>query len=265
MRPIVTLLTDFGTADAYVAAMKGVILSLAPDAAVVDAAHGIAPQNVRAGAWVLGQYAFWYPEGSIHVAVVDPGVGTSRDALLVNADGRVFLAPDNGLLAWVLKQAANVELRKLRPDVHGARGKSSTFHGRDVFAHAAGLLAGGKSAADISVEAESVVMPSWAFVHDEGDCLVGEVIHVDRFGNLISNITRKQVAEKKWGGMHVRCGDDGAIRVVSTYGDAEDGELIALFGSSGTLEVAVNGGSAAERTSLVRGAAVLLRKATGRD
>ena len=115
---IITLLTDFGTSDAYVAAMKGVILSLAPKAELVDACHNIAPQDVQAAAWTLGQYWSLYPKNTLHVAVVDPGVGTQRDILLVLADDYLFLVPDNGLLTFVLKQAQKVRLRKLKADVH---------------------------------------------------------------------------------------------------------------------------------------------------
>lgn len=256
-RPIITLLTDFGTADAYVAAMKGVILSLAPQATLVDISHDIPPQDIRAGAWVLGQAWSAFPAGTIHVAVVDPGVGTGRAALLVEADTQMFLAPDNGILSWVLKQAGQVRLRELRAEVHRPGDVAATFHGRDVFAHAAGLLAGGRARMDdISDETKSVIMPSWAVIHLEQSRIVGEVVHIDRFGNLITNIQRKQVEEMKWPSYAVQAGGVGNVRLCRTYADAKSGELIALFGSSGTLELAVSGGSAAANTHLIRGAEV---------
>jgi S-adenosyl-L-methionine hydrolase (adenosine-forming) len=260
-RPIISLLTDFGTADAYVAAMKGVIVSLAPQATIVDASHDIPPQDIRAGAWVLGQCWNFYPAGTIHVAVVDPGVGTDRDALLIEADGHWFLAPDNGLLSWVLKQAKQVRLRKLRAGVHRPGKVAATFHGRDVFAYAAGMLASGHAKAeDISDVTNSVIVPSWAIVRIESDRIVGEVVHIDRFGNLITNIQRKQVDEAGWKSFFIQAGPSANIRLHKTYGDAKDGELIALWGSSGTLEIAVSGGSAEKKTHLVRGAAVLVAK-----
>ena len=261
-RPIVTLLTDFGTADAYVAAMKGVILSLAPQAGIVDASHESPPRDIRAGAWVLGQFWTCYPAGTIHVAVVDPGVGTGRDGLLVAADGQIFLAPDNGLLSWVLKQATQVRLRKLRADVQRPGDVSSTFHGRDVFAHAAGLLASGRAKPeDISDEIKSVVVPSWAVVQIEADRIVGEIVHIDRFGNLTTNIQRQQVEGAGWKSFLIQAGPSANIRLHKTYGDAKEGELIAVFGSSGTLEIAVSGGSAEKKTCLMRGApVVILRK-----
>ena len=257
---MVTLLTDFGAADSYVAAMKGVILSLAPQATVIDASHEIPPQNVRAGAWVLGQYWNFYPDGTIHAAVVDPGVGTDRDALLVEADGYFFLAPDNGLLSWVLKQAKQIRLRKLRPDIHRPGEVSSTFHGRDVFAYAAGLLAAGRSKPeDISDKTNSVIVPSWAVVRIEDGRIVGEIAHIDRFGNLITNITKRQVEETGWTSCLIRAGPTGNIRLCKTYGDSKTGELIALYGSSGTLELAVSDGSAQKQSRLTCGATVIVQ------
>jgi S-adenosyl-L-methionine hydrolase (adenosine-forming) len=258
-RSIISLLTDFGTADAYVAAMKGVILSLAPQVTVVDASHDIPPQDIRAGAWVLGQFWNCYPAGTIHVGVVDPGVGTERDALLIEADGHWFLAPDNGLLSWVLKQAKQVRLRKLRADVHRPGEVASTFHGRDVFAHAAGMLASGRAKPEeLSDETNSVIMPSWAIVQIETERIVGEVVHIDRFGNLITNIQQKQVDEMGWKSFLIQAGPSANIRLHKTYGDAKSGELIALWGSSKTLEIAVSGGSAEKKTHLTRGALVVV-------
>jgi S-adenosylmethionine hydrolase len=258
---IVTLLTDFGTADGYAAAMKGVILSMAPDATVVDAAHEIPPQDIRAGAWALSTYWRWFPEGAIHIAVVDPGVGTERDALLIVADGHFFLAPDNGLLAMVLKQSAKVQLYRLLPAVHHPRGKSATFHGRDVFAYAAGLLARGKKLDAIAEPTCSIVMPSWAAVRAGPDGLLGEVVHVDRFGNLITNISRRQVIEHAGREAVISCNGSAPMALVETYACGEPGSVIALFGSSDVLEIAVVNGSAAQLTGWGRGAVV---KVTGK-
>jgi S-adenosyl-L-methionine hydrolase (adenosine-forming) len=260
-RRIVTLLTDFGGMDGYVAAVKGVVLSLAPDAVIVDASHEIAPQDVRAGAWVLGQYWASYPEGSIHLAVVDPGVGTDRAALLVEADGRIVLAPDNGILMWVLRQASRVRLARLRPDVHRPGEISTTFHGRDVFAHAAGLLAGGQARPeDLSEVTKEIVMPSWAVVRKEPERLVGEIVHVDRFGNLVTNISRRQADEMGWAAYVVQAGALTSIALKRTYGEVEPGTVLALYGASDTLEIAVSGGSAAVQTKLMRGMPVIVRR-----
>ena len=257
---IITLMTDFGTSDAYVAAMKGVILSLAPKAELVDACHDIAPQDVQAAAWTLGQYWSFYPKNTLHLAVVDPGVGTARDILLVLADEHLFLAPDNGLLAFVFKQAGKVRLRKLKADVHQRGEVSATFHGRDVFAYVAGLLAAGRADVDeLSEETSTVVIPSWAVVREDRGCLLGEVVHVDHFGNLITNIARRQVAESCGASPGISAGTFDHIPLKRTYGEASAGELVALFGSSDTLEIAVVGGSAAGKTGLVRGATVVVK------
>jgi S-adenosyl-L-methionine hydrolase (adenosine-forming) len=256
---IVTLLTDFGLADSYVAEIKGVIYSFAPYARIVDACHWIAPGDIRAGAWVLGQYWFLYPPGTVHVAVVDPGVGTEREALLVEADGHFFLAPDNGLLTWVLRKAGDVKLATLRPEVHRPGEVCPTFHGRDVFAHAAGLLAGGHSDPDqIADLTTTLVLPPWAAVREEGDRVVGEIVHVDRFGNLITNIQRKLVKERGWVSFAVQAGPFANIPLRRTYGEAGRGELIAVYSSSDTLELAISGGSAAQSTVLGLGTAVTL-------
>ena len=190
-RPIVTLLTDFGTVDGYVAAMKGVILSQAPAATVVDATHEIPPQDVLAGAWALRQYALLFPPGTIHVAVVDPGVGTARRALLVEADERLYLAPDNGILGWVVRGAKAVRRRALLRDVRLPGETSSTFHGRDIFAFAAGVLASRKRTVDdVSTGIEDIEWPAWVEPARDGVSLAGSVIHVDAFGNLVTNIER---------------------------------------------------------------------------
>ena len=256
---VVTLLTDFGTRDGYAAAMKGVLLSRAPGAGIVDAAHDIPPHDVAAAAWALGQYWRFFPAGTIHVAVVDPDVGTLRAILLVEADGHFFLAPDNGLLTWVLRQARHVVLRRLKEGVH--RGEvSATFHGRDIMAHAAGLLASGQATpAELGEDIREIVLPAWAAVERVDDGLRGLIVHVDRFGNLITNIQKHQALESVGAAFVASAGRFSGIPARRTYADAPAGELIALFGSSDTLELAVSGGSAAERTGLARGEPVLLQ------
>ena len=257
--PIITLLSDFGTRDGYVAAMKGVLLSRAPGATVVDAAHDIPPHDVAAAAWTLGQYWRFFPPGTIHVAVVDPDVGTARAILLVVADSHIFLAPDNGLLTWVLRQARHVALKRLKKDVHREK-CSATFHGRDIYAHAAGLLAAGRACVDdLAEDIRELVLPAWAAVERTGEGLRGMIVHVDRFGNLITNLSRHQALESVGAAFTATAGNFAGIPARRTYGESKPGELIALFGSSDTLELAVNGGSAAERTGLARGASVLLR------
>lgn len=253
----ITLLTDFGDRDGFVAAMKGVILSLAPDAAIHDAAHGVPPGDVRAAAWAISQYWRLWPEGTIHVAVVDPGVGTARAALLARADGRFLLAPDNGLLALVAAEAGRFEAFALRPDVRLPGGDSATFHGRDVFAYAAGLLAAGRPADALG---SGPVVPSfapWAGPIRAADgARHGEVIHVDRFGNAITNLRPGDLPGGPW---RLAAGRAEFARLDRTYGDVSAGAPVAYAGSSGRIEIAVRGGSAEKELDLRRGTPIILR------
>ncbi|NIR45235.1 MAG: SAM-dependent chlorinase/fluorinase [Gemmatimonadetes bacterium] len=259
MPGIVTVLSDFGTSDGFVAAMKGVVLSIAPDAKIVDATHDIAPGDVEAAAFVLSQYWQLYPAGAVHLAVVDPGVGSGRRALAVEADGRYLAAPDNGLLTRVLADSDAwcafeiTEPRYTRPD------PSSTFHGRDIFAPAAAHLAAGvdPSALGPAVK-EPVTLPIEPPSRDE-TTLQGRVAHIDRFGNLISDLPGDWV-EGDWR-FEVRGREVGALR--RTYADVATGELVTVIGSLGTVEVAVRDGSAAKRIGAARGDPVIGRLIPG--
>ncbi len=259
VRPIIALLTDFGLRDHYVAAMKGVILGIAPEAALVDITHQIEPQDVLAAALELA--ACWrdFPEASTFLVVVDPGVGTARRALAVAAGDRFFVIPDNGVVGLVLdEQPASViiditEPRYLRPRI------SRTFEGRDRFAPAAAWLSRGT---DIHALGPSVA--DWIHldvprprVTDRG--LVGAILKVDRFGNLISNISARTLERVGAGGTPVvRVEDGDRVPLVGTYGEVPAGAACALVGSSGYLEVAVNGGSAARLLDAGRGARVVV-------
>lgn len=244
---MVTLMTDFGTRDGYVAAIKGVILSMAPFARVIDAAHEIPAHDVRAGAWVLRQYAPLYPEGSIHLAVVDPGVGSDRRALVLEADGRLYLAPDNGLLWWVAQGARSVKTGVLRPECRRPGGASATFHGRDVFAYAAGLLASGSTWPAIADPAEVPHAPAWGLPVREAGAWRGEVIHVDRFGNLITNLTAEALGDLGSARrVEVRMGELRIAGISRTYSDVAPGRPLAYVGSDGHLEIAIHGGRAAD-------------------
>ena len=227
-----TLLTDFGTRDGYVAAMKGVIAAIAPSALIDDASHDIPQGDVLAAAFALRRYWRLYPPGTVHVVVVDPGVGTQRAALGLEADGRFFVGPDNGVFTYI--PATNAVALAI-PDT-----SSQTFHGRDVFAPAAARLLSGAqlhelgNAADVRVALELPTQP--------------QVVAVDRFGNLITNVSTSsdvEVAGRK-------------IRLARTYGDAPVGGLLALLNSDGLLEIAVRNGSAAETLGVSRGAEVRL-------
>jgi len=240
MPAIVTLLTDFGTLDGFVGAMKGVILTRAPDALVVDLTHDVPPQDVWAGAWALREACGMFPEGSIHVAVVDPGVGTARRPILVEHRGHLFVGPDNGLLSLVAPGGIARHLDRedlFRADI------SHTFHGRDIFASVAGHLAAGVAPADCGSPVEEwlgLELPTPILV---ADGVQGCVLHVDRFGNLVSNINADEVVGRS-GWVDV---DGGPARVplYTTFADVAPGQWVAYRGSSGFLEIAVRDGDAA--------------------
>ena len=250
----VTLLTDFGTADGYVAAMKGVIAAIAPAAIIDDASHDIAPGDVLAGAWALGAYWRLYPPGTVHIAVVDPGVGSERRPLALEVEDRVIIAPDNGLVTEVLQgsEATHaVEIRNL-PLLHGDI--SATFHGRDVFAPAAALILSGVSLAEVGPSiSDPVLLPLSKPVRD-GDAIVGSVVHVDRFGSLITDIPGAAVRRG-----YVEVEGGASLPVLRTYSDVESGEGVALIGSRGFVEIAVRDGSASEFFGVGRGATVTWR------
>lgn len=241
----VTLTTDFGVRDPYVAAMKGVLCGICPDARILDLSHDIAPQSVEEAALFIAGAAPYFPAGTIHLVVVDPGVGSTRRPLAVRAGDQLFVYPDNGLLALFLRrhplQDAHVIIdpRYIAPQV------SATFHGRDIFAYAAGHLAAGvplEALGPPAADLRGLHLPQ-PIEHEGG--IRGEVIHVDRFGNLITNIPRAMIGGSEVRVPQVKAGKGAPLAILRTYSDVLHGRLLALFGSSDFLEIAVNGGSAA--------------------
>jgi S-adenosylmethionine hydrolase len=254
-RPVVTLLTDFGAGSGYPAQMKGEVLRRLPDATLVDLSHEVAPFDVRAGALLLEACVPHFPAGAVHLAVVDPGVGTARRPIcVVGADGRRLVGPDNGLFTPFLGGGARVFL--LADPGIVPRDPSPTFHGRDLFAPVAAWLAGGGDPERLGPCLGDPVGLSWPSARRTADGLQGECLAADTFGNLITSIRRVDLA----GGdpMEVAIGTRPA-RLVGTYGEANPGELVALWGSAGRLELAVREGSAARATGLGPGAPVRLR------
>lgn len=250
----VTLLTDFGTADGYVAAMKGVIAAITPAVIIDDASHDIAPGDVRSAAWALGAYWRLYPPATVHIAVVDPGVGSERRPLAIEVEDRIIIAPDNGLITEVLlgsEPTHAVEIRNL-PLLHGDI--SATFHGRDVFAPAAALILSGVPLPEVGPPVtDPILLPPSQPVRD-GDAIIGSVVHVDRFGSLVTDIPGAAVRR---GYVEVEGGT--SVPVLRTYADVKSGEGVALIGSRGFLEVSIRDGHAAERLGVGRGATVTWR------
>lgn len=249
---VVTLLTDFGHADPYVGILKGVLYRDAPALrAVVDVAHELEPQDVTAAAFVLRHSWSWFPAGSVHVAVVDPEVGSERAILVARAGGHAFLAPDNGLLAPVLAGLQGADVRRLDVEGLGLAGGSRTFHGRDRFAPAAALLAAGRAPETLGAPFAGWRRLALPEPRPDGGALLAEVLWVDRFGNLVTNAPGDPAA------LPARAEIGGrSVPFVGTYAAAEPGALVALVSSFGLCEIAVRGGNAARTLGLGRGAAV---------
>ena len=245
MRPIITLLTDFGTADGYVAEMKGVLFSLAPDTEIVDLSHDIPPHDVELARLTVARYWRRFPSGAVHLALVDPGVGTARACLAVESEARYLVGPDNGVLSPALLQPG---ARAVALPVPPAAAR--TFHGRDVFAPAAAALAMGQVLDSLGVAVDApLVRRTKEAVRREDGAVVGEVIAIDRFGNAITNLLGAR------SGVVAAAGRPIPIR--GTYADVAPGAPVAISGSTGLLEIAVREGSAAASLGLVRGAAVV--------
>ncbi len=261
MRPsgIITMTTDFGHKGPFAAVMKGVILGRFHDARIVDLAHDIPAQwPPEAGFWVSRSYP-WFPPGTIHVAIVDPGVGTERNILVVDYDDHVFLAPDNGLLSQLLDSGGDAAVYRLDPDRLAALelpAPSATFHGRDIFAPVAAELAAGRvTVPDIGAPVHEWV-PGWL---DEPETSPGRVsgviVTVDTFGNLISNIDARLIESFS---EPVASIGGHEVPMLSTYGRAQPGDLLALINSFGVVEVAKAEGSAAEGLGAARGAPLVI-------
>jgi len=260
--PIITLTTDFGTQDPFVGVMKGVILSLCPSATLVDLTHSVPPQNVSLGAFLLADSARFFPTGTIHVAVVDPGVGGARRAMALEADGSFCVGPDNGLFSGILSTATRSRAVELTQSRFHLPGVSSTFHGRDVFAPVDAHLALGTSLMELGDAIVSPVMlpPNAAVVTSSN--IRGEVLHVDAFGNALTNIREEDFL--RWHnlqarrGITIRCGTFITNAIHRTFSDVEAGQPVAYHGSSGVLELALRNGNAAQSCGFQRGTPVLM-------
>jgi S-adenosylmethionine hydrolase len=266
--PIITLTTDFGTADSFVGTMKGVILSIAPDAQIVDLTHDIPPQDVQAGAFAVASAYPYFPAGTIHVIVVDPGVGTQRLPIAVATGSTTFVCPDNGLLSRALDQTGArvggvpfAMARTALPDTWHAvhltnadywhQPLSTTFHGRDIFAPVAAHLASGSPIESMGVRITNLVAFAVPQPTSVSGTSIGQVLHVDRFGNLTTNLRSSDLPQ---GQLEIHVGGKAIAGLSETYQDG--GDLIALIGSGGTLEIAVRNGDASRALDSTVGAEV---------
>ena len=247
MRHVITLFTDFGTADGYVGEMKGVLCSRAPDALLVDIAHDVAAQDVDGARLAVARYWRRFPAGTVHLIIVDPGVGSARAAIAVDSEGRFLVGPDNGVLSPALLHAG---ARCVELPVPAAA--TPTFHGRDLFAPAAAALAGGTPLDSLgNVCASPIIRRTPEAERREDGSIAGVVISVDRFGNAVTNLVT-------WRGGAVEV-NGRRLPLLRTYADVEPGSAASLVGSSGLVEIAVRDGSAAALLGLKRGSAVVLR------
>jgi hypothetical protein len=263
------IITDFGYRDHYAGAMKGVIASIAPGAAVIDITHGIPAQSVVAGAIALRESWRYFPARTVFLAVVDPGVGTARAPIAIETRaGARMVGPDNGLLWLAANQAGIKRIVKLTSPRHRLTSVSATFHGRDIFAPAAAYLWRGTPISALGPAIRSIVRLDLPRPVECAGELRGEVIYVDGFGNLVSNIDRQMAAEFgsrfRHKSLSVRIKRGAAMRLLDAYADAPKGTPLATFGSFGLLEVAIRDGNAAAHFAAGAGASVSLAVATGR-
>src|SRR5438552_2312885 len=249
-RPVIAFLTDFGTRDHYAGTMKGVALGICPDATLVDISHDVPPHDIVAGALELAAAYKYFPAGTIFLVVVDPGVGSTRRGLAAEAGDYKFVAPDNGVLTAVFGEHPPKRVVELTERKYARPTVSRTFEGRDRFAPAAAWLAKGIELAALGRTAADVQRLDIPQPRVDEDRIVGEILRVDRFGNLITNIDRRTFDKLAGGALDVTAGGRTVPKVVSTYGDAGVGELCALFGSTDHLEIAANGASAAAALGL---------------
>lgn len=255
---IITLATDFGYRDHYVSAMKAGMIGIHPEVRFIDVSHDIPPQDIMAAAWVTKHSAFLYPEGTVHLVVVDPGVGTSRKAVAVRIRDQFFVGPDNGIFSLVADEEPYQAYQLGNTSFWGSD-RSKTFEGRDIFAPVAAHLSKGVALADVGDRIKELFVYRWARPVADREGIQGWVVHIDRYGNLVTNIPGDVIQQfQNRRGVRIYVGSTILKQLVNTFGDVKQGEAVAYIGSAGMLEVAVNGGNAEQMLGVYKGAAVSL-------
>lgn len=255
MKRILTLTTDFGTRDAYVAAMKGLMLQINPDVQLIDVTHEIAPHDIMEAAFVLLGALPYFPAGTTHLVVVDPGVGTDRPPIALRKGGHLFVGPDNGLFSLVLEGEQPDELVRLdQPDFWRTPHPSRTFHGRDLFAPAAAHLSAGRPLQTLGSPHPALKRLQWALPIQDEQGIQGWVVHIDHFGNCITNIARSHLDTGRRE-PRLKCFVGGTIldQIHNTYADVAQGDPVLLLNSEGRLEIAVHAGNASSLLSIRKG------------
>ena len=251
--PIITLLTDFGLRDHFVAAMKGVMLSVNPEIQLVDISNLVPPQDIFTGAFTLSKSWSYFPPGTIHLAIVDPGVGARRKALAVQANAHYFVAPDNGILTYVFDEYPSFEAYEITAEHYYRKPVSQTFHGRDIFAPIAAWISRGIPLQQVGVELRDPFRLELPAIQKVKDALIqGQILAVDQFGNPITNVTPKDVPRP----FKILAGKREVTSVYKTYAEGKPGEVFVVTGSTGYLEIAVKDGSAAAALEIKTGSPV---------
>lgn len=263
MRPIITLTTDFGIGSPYVAQMKGVVLGFCPEATIVDITHAVPAQNILAGAIALRDASMQFPAGTIHISVVDPGVGTARQLIYLESAGQRYVGPDNGLFSLVTREHGLTRLVALTNREYWGAHISSTFHGRDIMAPVAARLALGLDPQALGEELHELITLRWPAPQSTAEAFCGEIVYFDSFGNAVSNVHRRDVAawNARDAALHVQFGVHLVRGLSATYGSHPPGEVVALYGSGDYLEIAVVNGSAQAKLGLQIGDLCALRRA----
>ncbi|MDR8392990.1 SAM-dependent chlorinase/fluorinase [Aliifodinibius sp. S!AR15-10] len=258
MRNIVTLTTDFGLQDYYVSAMKAVMLGIAPDVRMVDISHEVPDQDIMAGSWVLQNSAPLFPPNSVHLVVIDPGVGTDRNPIALKVDDQYYVGPDNGIFS-LLTENKEFEAVRLTNPKYWKEKPSNTFHGRDIFAPVAAHLSNGVELSELGEPVNELKTYRWASPIADKDGLQGWIIHIDKFGNLVTNLPDtlidEVIGERP---VKIYVGNMILDELVNTFGAVPEGEPAAYIGSAGMLEIGINKGDAAEMMSVKKGAQISL-------
>ena len=268
---IITLTTDFGTSDTYVGIMKGVILSINPNAQIVDLTHAIPPQDIYEAAFSIYAARSYFPQGTIHIIVVDPGVGSDRQAIISHIDTAFFVCPDNGVLSYLLHSVENegghpVDSVVIQNSAYCLPEVSNTFHGRDIFAPVAAHLSLGVPLGDIGPSVQTLVQLPIQMPELSGSTLTGQIVKIDRFGNAITNISETAIARLEGASIgempiyEIRVGSVRLHRLNRAYAESGVGKPLAIIGSYGLLEIAINGGNAKEGLGIKWGDPVIVRR-----
>jgi len=253
--PTISLLTDFGTRDHFVGTMKGVILSICPEAKIVDVTHEVSAFNIMEAAFILKNSYNYFPEGTVHLVVVDPGVGSEREILIVKSRKYIFVAPDNGVLSDILKGEENVSVYKLDKGKFSIKNASSTFHGRDILAPLAARLAKGELPSGFGKKTSNYKIINIPEPVRTKNIIKGEIIYTDSFGNLITNIRREYfktiaVGKEKF---EIRCKEHRASKIASSYSEGNKKDVNCIWASHGNLEIFVREGNASKKLKIKAG------------